>query len=255
MATPKHKRTLLTEKAFIQMKINAGLITEAEAEKLQEEADEAAENTEVVEESSEFELKDPKKPKEDPSTKDAKGTDKVAKSIKGGPSAKLEKVAKPTFNLKEAFGEEEVPPDLDGGKPPAPQTPPAPSPDMGGSPDMGMGGEDDKLTVDAGEFAQDLAAGISQALQAHFGNKLSVTSDGAAPAPAGDLGSQGGEQFEPIPENEMGEGGGGMPPDLGGGAPAPSPETPEEDPAMREAKKAKAVSTMVEAIMKKILSK
>lgn len=253
MATPKHKRTLLTEKAFIQMKINAGLITEAEAEKLQEEAEDA-ENTEVVGEGSEFELKDPKKPKEDPSTKDAKGTDKVAKSVKGGPSAKLEKVAKPTFNLKEAFGEEEPQPDLGGGQPPAPQTPPAP--DMGGSPEMGGEGGDDKLTVDAGEFANDLAAGISQALQAHFGNKLSVTSGGAAPAPTGDLGSQGGEQFEPIPENEMGGDGGGMPPDLGGGAPAPSPELPpEEDPAMREAKKAKTVSTMVEAIMKKILSK
>lgn len=250
------KKKLLNESSYRKMSIWAGLLTEAEAEQIEEEAAAKLEaGEEVLPE--EFEKKNTKKAKEDPSTKDAKGTDKVAKSIKGGPSAKLQPVAKPKFNLKEEFGGPRAP-----GKDPMAGAG-APS-DMGGRDEFGSNESDpnpdvggDKLTVDAASFSNDLALGISQALQKHFGNELSVTANGESPV--GEEGSEGGE-FESVPEDElggeeemgMGDEGDGLPPEeedeLGG----------KPDPRMSEsktAKKNKLVESMVANVMRKILNK
>lgn len=245
MASDTKPKRLISEASYLKMKVRAGLLTEAQAEKIQEEAQMGSDdiNDDVVTENESFENKDKKKAKEDPSTKDAKGTDKIAKSVKGGPSADLKKVPEPKFNLKENAFQEQPP--------------------MGGAPqqDQSLGGPElggeEKVTVDADTFAQDLAAGLSMALKKHFPNSLSVTSDGADPA--GELGSEGGEGFEPIPDEELGSDTpqGGAPagiPQSNGGQPEGS-EVPDEDDMMREGKTSKLVSTMVESIMKKILSK
>lgn len=242
MASDTKQKRLISEASYIKMKVRAGLITEAQAEKIQEEAQMGSDDINddnVVTENESFENKDKKKAKEDPSTKDAKGTDKVAKSVKGGPTADLKSVPEPKFNLKENAFQEQPPMG-------------APQESSLGGPELGA---EEKVTVDADTFAQDLAAGLSMALKKHFPNSLSVTSDGAAPA--GELGSEGGEGFEPIPDEELGS---DMPPEGGeGGAPAgipqPTHQEPDEDDMMRESKSSKLVSTMVESIMKKILSK
>lgn len=249
MADNKKTKKLLNEKSYRRMQVFAGLITEAQAEQM-DEADAAGSddiNDDVVKESEELSVPTPK---DDPLYKDAKGTDKLAKNQKGGPSKELKSVPKPTFNLKE---ENEFPPGLD-----------SQSPEQ--LPDDGLGddelGDSDKLTVDADEFSNDLALGLSQALQKHFGNKISVTADGSSPAselppaPGGDE-----EGFEDVSlEDDLGgeeEGLGEMPPDQNF-APktpdsAPLPQDSEEERKQFESKKSKLMESMVNKIMSQIL--
>jgi len=293
MADTKKTKKLLNEKSYRRMQVFAGLLTEAQAEQMDEEDAIAGSGSDDINEGEDHEgeakalgldkkpdttqrqlprdgkrfsgdretTKDTPvkkvweseeltatKPKDDPLYKDAKGTDKLAKNQKGGPSAKLEKVSKPTFNLKES--------DL----PPMPGTDPGGfDSDLGGETDPNPGLEDEKLTVDADEFSNDLALGLSQALQKHFGNKISVTAGGSTPDEAGAE-----EGFEDIPLEDGG--GEGMPGEEGGlggeedfGAPpAPAgppvpPQNPDEERKQFESKKNKLMESMVNKIMGQIV--